>query len=112
MVRQAGPAERVGVSRALRRARCGESRLLRLTGGGGAQRMASRATMELPAFNEVQAAVAEQRAGLEVDRLAARWLVVQGRTPIAAYIGSGGRWFFCAPRGADARGRVAGGGAA
>ena len=64
--------------------------------------------MELPAFNQVQAAVAEQRAVLEVDRLAARWLVVQGRTPIAAYIGSGSRWFFRGLGGMYAGGLMAG----
>lgn len=64
--------------------------------------------MELPAFSEVQAAVAEQRAVIEVDRLTARWLVVQGRTPIAAYIGSGSRWFFRGLGGVYAGGLVAG----
>ncbi len=64
--------------------------------------------MELPAFNQVQTAVAEQRAVLEVDRLTARRLVVQGRTPIAAYIGSGSRWFFRGLGGLYAGGLVTG----
>jgi len=64
--------------------------------------------MELPTFNQVQAAVAERRAVLEVNRLAARWLVVQSRTPIAAYIGLGSRWFFRGLGGVYAGGLVAG----
>ncbi len=64
--------------------------------------------MELPTFSQVQAAVAEQRAVLEVDRLTARRLVVQGRGPLAAYIGSGSRWFFRGLGGLYAGGLVTG----
>ncbi len=64
--------------------------------------------MELPTFSQVQAAVAEQRAVLEVDRLTARRLVLQGRGPLASYIGSGSRWFFRGLGGLYAGGLVTG----
>lgn len=50
--------------------------------------------MEYPGFAKLQAAVAEQRAVLDVAPVTARALVVQGRLPIAAYIGWGTRWVF------------------
>ncbi len=50
--------------------------------------------MELRRFEDLQAAVAEQRAVIDLDHLTARRLVVQGRTPVAQYIGAGSRWLF------------------
>jgi predicted lipid-binding transport protein (Tim44 family) len=50
--------------------------------------------VELRGFSDVQAAVAEQRAVLDVNHLTARRLVVQGKPPMADYIGAGSRWFF------------------
>jgi hypothetical protein len=50
--------------------------------------------MELRRFEDLQAAVAEQRAVIDLDHLTARRLVVQGRAPMSQYVGSGSRWLF------------------
>lgn len=50
--------------------------------------------MELRGFHQMQTAVAEQRAVLDVEPVTARRLVVQGRPPIAEYIGAGTRSLF------------------
>lgn len=50
--------------------------------------------MELRRFEDLQAAVAEQRAVIDLDHLTARRLVVQGRAPMTEYIGAGSRWLF------------------
>ncbi len=48
----------------------------------------------LDQMHDMQAAVAERRAVLEMDHLTARRLVVRGSTPMADYVGSASRWFF------------------
>lgn len=50
--------------------------------------------MELRSFQDLQTAVAEQRAVIDLDHVTARRLVVQGRPPMADYIGAGSRWLF------------------
>lgn len=50
--------------------------------------------MDLRRFEELQAAVAEQRAVIDLDHLTARRLVVTGRPPMPEYIGAGSRWLF------------------
>jgi tetratricopeptide (TPR) repeat protein len=50
--------------------------------------------MELRSFQDLQTAVAEQRAVIDLDHVTARRLVVQGRPPMADYVGAGSRWLF------------------
>ncbi|MFZ5876810.1 MAG: hypothetical protein ACOYXU_10410 [Nitrospirota bacterium] len=50
--------------------------------------------MDLHQLQNLQAAVAEQRAAINVDPVTARRLVVQGRPPLTQYITSGTRWLF------------------
>lgn len=45
-------------------------------------------------FQDLQTAVAEQRAVIDLDHLTARRLVVRGQPPMADYIGAGSRWLF------------------
>jgi hypothetical protein len=50
--------------------------------------------MELRNFQDLQAAVAEQRAVIDLDHVTARRLVVQSRPPMPEYVGAGSRWLF------------------
>lgn len=50
--------------------------------------------MELRNFEDLQAAVAEHRAVIDLDHVTARRLVVQGRSPMTDYVGAGSRWLF------------------
>ena len=50
--------------------------------------------MSLRGFQDLQTAVAEERAVIDLDQVTARRLVVQGRPPLPDYIGAGSRWFF------------------
>lgn len=50
--------------------------------------------MELKNFQDIQAAVADQRAIINLDHVTARRLVVQGRPPMTDYVGAGSRWLF------------------
>jgi hypothetical protein len=50
--------------------------------------------MDLRTFQELQSAVAEQRAVIDLDHLTARRLVVRGQPPLTDYIGAGSRWVF------------------
>jgi hypothetical protein len=51
-------------------------------------------TMDLHQLQDLQAAVAEERATLNLDPVTARRLVVQGRPPLTHYIAPGTRWLF------------------
>lgn len=50
--------------------------------------------MDLHHLQDLQTAVAEQRAAINLDPVTARRLVVQGRPPLPTYIASGTRWLF------------------
>ncbi|MFZ5863424.1 MAG: hypothetical protein ACOYXR_11365 [Nitrospirota bacterium] len=50
--------------------------------------------MDLHSLQELQTAVAEQRAAINLDPVTARRLVVQGRPPVTTYIARGPRWLF------------------
>ncbi len=50
--------------------------------------------MDLHHLQDLQIAVAEQRAVMNLDPVTARRLVVQGRPPLTTYIASGTRWLF------------------
>jgi hypothetical protein len=50
--------------------------------------------MDLQQLQDLQAAVAEERASLNLDPVTARRLVVQGRPPLTQYIAPGTRWLF------------------
>jgi tetratricopeptide (TPR) repeat protein len=50
--------------------------------------------MDLRSFQDLQTAVAEQRAVIDLDHLTARRLVVRGQPPLTEYIGAGSRWVF------------------
>jgi hypothetical protein len=50
--------------------------------------------MELKNYQDLQAAVADQRAVIDLNHVTARRLVVQGRPPMTEYIGAGTRWLF------------------
>lgn len=50
--------------------------------------------MELKDYQDLQAAVAEQRAVIDLNHVTARRLVVQGRPPMTDYVGVGTRWLF------------------
>jgi hypothetical protein len=50
--------------------------------------------MDLHQLQDLQAAVTEERAALNLDPVTARRLVVQGRPPLTNYIAPGTRWLF------------------
>jgi len=50
--------------------------------------------MDLRGFQDLQTAVAEERAVIDLDHVTARRLVVQGGLPLTEYIGAGSRFLF------------------